>query len=101
MREHWGARQRRVRSQREVVHLVLGRRVRGLVPATVTLWRIGPQLLDGDNLQGALKAVRDEVAAAIGVDDRDPRLLWVYEQKKGSYSLEIRVDPGAPAPGDG
>jgi len=36
--------------------------------------------LDGDNLSAACKAVRDEVAAFLGVDDASARLHWVYLQ---------------------
>jgi len=34
----------------------------------------------GDNLRGALKAVRDQVATWLGVDDADPRVTWEYGQ---------------------
>lgn len=101
--EHWGTTSKRVKSQRHAVALL----ARGIDPALValgpqlvTLARIAPRDLDDDNLARCLKAVRDEVAARLGVDDRDPRVSWHYEQRRGrpkEYAVEIRVDPrGAP-----
>lgn len=52
------------------------------LPVSVSLTRISANFLDDDNVRGALKSVRDEVAAWIGVDDRDPRVLWHYGQLK-------------------
>jgi hypothetical protein len=51
----------------------------------VTLVRITPSSrgLDDDNLASAFKAIRDEVAKWLGVDDRDPRVSWKYAQEKG------------------
>jgi hypothetical protein len=52
--------------------------------ARVTLMRpIARIPLDTDNLSGAFKGVRDEVAAFLGVDDRSDRIHWVYTQEKG------------------
>lgn len=62
---------------------------------TVTLTRIAPHTLDDDNLAGRLKAVRDETAKTLGIDDRDrDRLLFVYAQRKGGvreHAVEIRI----------
>lgn len=53
---------------------------------TVRLIRIAVGELDFVNLCGALKGVQDEVAAWIGLDDRDPRIDWDFLQHpcKGS-----------------
>ena len=68
---------------------------RGLVPPmTVTLTRVGPQLLDDDAVPGALKSVRDGIADRIGINDRDPRVTWVYAQRRGKpkeYAVEISI----------
>lgn len=90
-REHWGARARRVRTERAAVFGAL----RGLdaplaLPLVVTLTRIGARRLDGDNLQGALKGVRDGVAGFLGVDDADPRITWRYAQE---MTRERRREP--------
>lgn len=55
---------------------------RGLVVAMV---RISPKFLDSDNVTGATKCVRDGIAEALGIDDRDPRVLWLpTQQEKGA-----------------
>jgi hypothetical protein len=51
----------------------------------VKLTRIGPNELDDDNLRGSLKAVRDELAAQLGVDDRDRRVRWAYDQRSEGH----------------
>lgn len=93
--EHWRARQRRAKAQRLAVHAVVGDLFYCVkLPCTVTLTRIAPRALDGDNLQGALKAVRDEIAAAIGVDDGDPGYTWRYAQKRGKpreYAVRVEI----------
>lgn len=81
-RVHWATKAKRVKAQRTAVRMCLGAHVWGRVPCRVLLTRIGPNALDGDNLAGACKAVRDAVAAALGVDDRDPRVAWEYAQRR-------------------
>lgn len=51
------------------------------LPAVVTLTRLGGKSLDGDNLQRAMKAVRDVVAKWLGCDDADKRIRWRYRQR--------------------
>jgi hypothetical protein len=96
MREHYRVRANRVKEEREATK-------RALVPyvgsgvhlrhvdergARVTLMRpIARIALDSDNLSGAFKGVRDEVASFLGVDDRSERLHWVYTQEKGKGLL--------------
>lgn len=65
---------------------------------TCTLVRIAPRALDDDNLAGAFKSIRDEVAAFFGVNDgpKGP-IAWRYEQRKGApkqYAVEIRLTWG-------
>jgi hypothetical protein len=83
-REHHFARSRRVKEERRAVFLMLRQGIATLrLPAVVLLTRGAPSAgLDGDNLQGALKAIRDEVAKLFGVDDRDPRIGWQYAQER-------------------
>jgi hypothetical protein len=100
-REHWRPRAKRAQGQRKVAAWHLGgagvRRLEayyGEPGALVTLTRIAPRALDGDNLQSALKAVRDGVADALGIDDRDPRVTWTYAQEKGKpkhYAVRIEI----------
>jgi hypothetical protein len=119
-RGHWATRARRAKPQRRAAGLAVRavcppewvqRRPRpktaserNLVPAigeaechnvSVLLVRVAPRLLDDDNLRGALKAVRDGVADALGTDDRDPRVQWAYTQRQQSktYAVEIHMKP--------
>jgi hypothetical protein len=82
-REHWAPRAKRTKAHREAAMLVTRSRLLCPLPIVVTLTRIAPRALDDDNLRGALKATRDGVADAFGVDDRDPRVVWQYGQRKG------------------
>lgn len=88
---HWSDRSRRVKRERVPVGLLLRSEKIGLVgfPMVVTLTRVAPRLLDDDNARGAMKASRDGVADALGIDDRDPRVEWRYEQRKGAYAVVV------------
>lgn len=61
-------------------------------PCKVRLTRIGPRALDGDNLQGSFKYVRDTIARMIGIDDGDPLIEWFYYQRKGAYGVQIEIE---------
>jgi hypothetical protein len=107
-REHWKARQRRTRLHRggaygRLLEALAG--ARPMLPAVVTITRIAPCRLDSDNLATACKSIRDGVADAIGLDDRDPRVEWRYEQERAGvrvYGVRLEVDSlghePAPAP---
>ena len=94
------ARARLVAKEREQVCIMLLGKI-GLTPPTlplvVTIVRIGPKALDGDNLQGSAKAVRDEVAKYLGVDDADTetRVTWAYRQERGKYGVRIEFTNNA------
>jgi hypothetical protein len=95
-REHWTNRHKRNAEHRFIVGATVGNRILGLVPCIVTLTRLGQRRLDGDNLQGALKSVRDAVSDALGVDDGDARIEWRYAQQPGAtreYAVRIEVRP--------
>lgn len=103
LREHWSRKAKRVTTERAAVALLLrpllcGEPVGSWVPCTVTLVRIAPRGLDSDNLARAQKAVRDQIATELGVDDRDPRVEWRYAQRSGrvrEYAVEITINRGA------
>lgn len=64
------------------------------LPMVVKLTRVAPRELDDDNLVASCKAVRDQIAAELDVDDRDKRIKWEYAQRKGKtreYAVEIEV----------
>lgn len=105
MREHWSSRAKRRKDQRGIVHLALPGHLRTcqpIGPYVITLTRIAPRKLDSDNLQGACKAIRDQVAEELAINDGDPAHEWRYEQRKataldkrlqvGGYGVEIRIE---------
>lgn len=90
---HWRQLGKLKREQKETVAYYLKDAIVPPLPATVTLTRVGPRKLDGDNLAGAFKAVRDSVADAYGVDDGDERYTWICKQRLGKeYAVEIEID---------
>lgn len=62
----------------------------------IRLTRVSPGELDGDNLQGALKAVRDAIASWLRVDDATPLIRWEYAQEKGVASIRVDVEVARP-----
>lgn len=108
---HWGGRAKGVKALRSetrlqfLVHVPMNfrtdmGRAGPLLPCTVKLTRIAPSDgLDDDNLRGALKAARDEMAVLLGLpvtrrgqaDDRDPRVSWEYDQRRGKWGVEIEI----------
>ena len=112
-REHWAAKAKRAKEQRGVAAMLVRRAynasgarkpdasgaltLRGKAvlsePVTITLTRIAPRKLDSGNLEASFKAVQDGVADALGIDDGDERLTWVYGQLKGDpKEYEVWVD---------
>lgn len=88
---HWGARARAAKPQRQGTQLALAKHRRTLqaelaaAGLVVRVVRIAPRELDGhDNVGMALKAVSDGVADALGVNDRDERLVLQPDGEKGT-----------------
>ncbi|MGJ7508696.1 hypothetical protein [Variovorax sp. GT1P44] len=94
-REHWRRRAERTREHRWATGVSLqSTKTAPVLPCTILLTRIAPRPLDDDNLRGALKAVRDGVADWLGLDDRDSRVTWDYEQRRGPtkyYAVEVAM----------
>lgn len=89
-RGRWGAGAKRASKQRDVVAALLSGCARRAIPCEVRIVRVAPGRLDDDNLARACKAVRDEVAVWLGVDDGDPRISWVTAQEKSkTYGARI------------
>ena len=90
------ARARRVKAERQSVAWAMLQQPRPAGAVRVLLTRVAPSNgLDGDNLQGALKAVRDQVAAFLVRDDADPSIAWTYAQRrgaKGEWRVEILIE---------
>lgn len=94
-REHWAAKAKRAKTQRRAA-IVIAKQQLPSLPCVVTLTRIAPRTLDGDNLQSAFKGLRDGVADRLGVDDKDPRVTWLYAQEPGKpkeYAARIDIKP--------
>ncbi len=64
------------------------------LPCFVTMIRLAPSNgLDDDNLRMSLKFLRDGIADALRVDDRDGRVSWFYEQRREkTWGVEIRIE---------
>lgn len=99
-REHWSVRRKRFTEHKACVSYAWPKpryRDYGDGPLLVTLTRIGPRKLDSDNLASGFKAVRDEIARIVGVDDGDEeRLIFRYRQERGKpreYGAHIRIEP--------
>jgi hypothetical protein len=82
LREHWAAKAKRTKSQRRAVFLKCPPWP-GPALLVVHIVRVGPRLLDSDNLQTAMKGIRDSVAARLGIDDGSRLVRWTYDQTHG------------------
>jgi len=99
-RDHWTVRAKRSRDNRTVARVMFAKarfEATGEIylsgRAVVTLTRISQRMLDDDNLRPALKAVRDGIADALQIDDRDPRVKWEYGQRKGKpQAVEVTFE---------
>lgn len=95
-RDHWRVRLKRKQDQQLEMITVLHNNLRGRIvelPCAVTLTRIGPRKLDGDNLQSSLKFCRDAIAKKLGVDDGSPEINWQYAQMPtGSRDYAVKVE---------
>lgn len=99
-REHFRVKAKRVRAERSAVRMTLN--ARSLTcplapPLDVVLTRVSCGRMDSDGVVGAMKSVRDEVAAWIGIDDRHDHLVrYLYAQDKGprgTFAVKIEVKP--------
>lgn len=98
-RGSWHGGATRAARQRSIVALVF-RTLRCAVPCNVRIVRVAPLPLDDDNLARAAKAIRDELASWLGVDDRDERVSWSVAQTKGGvreYAVRVIVRRWSPA----
>jgi hypothetical protein len=100
-REHYMERSRRNAKHKNDVYFGLkAAKAPHQVPCVVTLTRVAPRELDGDNLQAGCKGSRDAVALWLAVDDADKRIEWRYaQQKRGvkDYSLLVEIVPAVAA----
>lgn len=91
-RMHWRYVATLKKKQREATKACLKDATIPPLPLLVTITRIGPKILDDDNLASACKYVRDEIARAVGVDDGSNQYTWRYEQVKGmKYGVIVEI----------
>lgn len=105
-KDHWSEKAPRARLQRQAALLAVRPAIllcytrKELTAAghiTIKLTRAAPRTMDGDNLQRALKAIRDGIADALEIDDGDRKLTWAYAQTKTKdkgVDVEITVEEG-------
>ncbi len=96
-REHWRARAERSRNERAAVRAHFQHEQ--IAPlefgetCVVKLTRIGPARMDSDNVIGSFKAIRDQVADCLGVDDGDEAtIVFKYAREKGEFAVRIELE---------
>ena len=104
-REYWRARYNRDQAEAAQVRLAwTGVNLRDWqppLPIIITMLRMGGRPMDDDNLAGAFKAVRDALAALLGVDDGNPGVAWKCRQTASAEpGVRVTIRPKwTPPPG--
>lgn len=98
-REHWIARQKRVRKEREEVGFAFDLYLSFWRPPAfryaVRLIRLGNRKWDDDGTVAGLKGVRDEVAVHLGVDDGSDQIKFTYGWEPGKFiGVRIVIEEG-------
>jgi hypothetical protein len=97
-RDHWAVKAKRSALQKRMGYAMTKSLLANDIPefpCTIAIVRLGPRLLDDDNLRGALKAIRDGIAKALGKDDSPENgISWEYrqEKKKGKQEVGIMIE---------
>ncbi len=94
-----GARDAAIRGKAATIARAYFAQYRVKPPCTIVLTRMSERELDSDNAASALKRCRDGIADALGIDDRDPRVVWVVAQAKSKTAgvlVEV-YEPGSSA----
>ena len=106
LREHWSVKAKRTKQQRTAAYAALlsspgARELVGawriakangrVIVAAIGMTRIGQKKLDDDNVRGALKAIRDGIADALGTDDGSECLSWAYAQETDRIMQGVRI----------
>jgi hypothetical protein len=82
-REHWAAKRKRKVSQQSDFHALWKQhKPKVKLPATVTFTRYSCNVMDSDNLAGAFKHVRDQLAKELGIDDGSKEIRFEYAQER-------------------
>lgn len=93
---HWTARRKRFDGQRAALRAVLIESPAHIVLAygqglAVTWTHVGRRM-DSDNLAGAFKALRDDLASFFGIDDGSDLWEWHYRQEAGTPGVRVRIE---------
>jgi hypothetical protein len=92
LREHPMGRARRVKLERTATAYVAKGALRSIAAVLVVkLTRRGKRQLDDDNLRGALKSFRDELARTLRVDDATRLIRWEYDQETGDDAVVVTI----------
>jgi len=99
-KEHWGARQRRIRAERQamrVAWIAAGKPIPPRLPCRILFTRIAVREMDVSNLWAALKGPQDELALCLGFsNDYAEGLEWLDPRQekpetKGISFFALRV----------
>ncbi len=98
VREHWALKTKRVKRERKATRFFWNREQVKLRLGEGNHWRIelvrfspGTSIPDTDNVVGGLKAVRDQIAVQLGINDGDRRHMWIYGCRKGPWCVRVRI----------
>jgi hypothetical protein len=91
MHKHWRQLTKIKNEQKLATKVCIHNQIIPPLPLLVTITRIGPRRLDDDNLASSCKYVRDQIAAAVGVDDGSDQYTWQYQQKIGDYGVDVEI----------
>ena len=101
LREHWAKKAKRTAEHRSIASMALRKHThlvyekdKTLKHILISISRIAPRMLDGDNLQSACKGLRDGIADALLVPDNHPNILWEYKQHRGrpkEYAVHVEI----------
>lgn len=95
-RGHWRAAMKRSHAQKQAVAIATAYKDRPALPCIVTLIRHGWQKQDDDNLNRTFKAIRDALAAWIGVDDGSDEIEWRYHDCYAKPAVWVKIQPRTP-----
>jgi len=94
-REHWAIKNSRKKSQQKAFQAIWrNAKPKVELPATIIFTRYSCQELDSDNLAGAFKHTRDQLAKEIGIDDGSELLNFEYRQErigKREHYFEVEI----------
>lgn len=97
--EHWSKRHARNKKLERIIRILWRQQgIKIKPPCEVFMCRIAPRSLDShDNLPMAFKCVTDVVSSLLipgkakGQADSSNEIAWHFEQRKGTYAVEIKV----------